>query len=199
MLQSGMPMLDILAAQREVYEWAFSKGWEPDPDRPFADACALMHSEVSEALEAYRMWKFDDATEEAAPRDEEGALIYGNPQKPEGVASELVDVFIRLAHYCAAYGFSINQSYPMPMFSRPITFGIECSLMHASISGAYVAYEAPDWFEPRPANWTEIYLSRLYALIRYSCKIHDFDLEFEYKRKMIYNHTRAFRHGNRVM
>ncbi len=72
--------MNILAMQAEVNEWAALKGWEPDPNRTFADECALMHSEVSEALEAYRTWKFEDATKEPVSNS-------GLP-KPEGVGSE---------------------------------------------------------------------------------------------------------------
>lgn len=85
----------------EVTAWCVRKGWEPDPGRTFGDECALLHSEVSEALEAYRSWKFDDPTEEGG--------------KPEGVASEFADILIRLLHYANAHGIDLEAEYERKM------------------------------------------------------------------------------------
>ena len=85
----------------QVYAWCIRKGWEPDANRTFGDECALLHSEVSEALEAYRSWKFDDATE--------------NGGKPEGVGSEFADVLVRLLHYCAVHSIDLEAEFDRKM------------------------------------------------------------------------------------
>lgn len=94
--------MDIRDMQNEVYEWAKTKGWEPDLDRTFGDECALIHSEVSEALEAYRVHGFLDLTDP-------------DTSKPEGVASEFADVLIRLLHYCAVHNFDLEDEYHRKM------------------------------------------------------------------------------------
>jgi NTP pyrophosphatase (non-canonical NTP hydrolase) len=80
----------------EVHVVNVANGWFDD-DRTFGDMVALLHSEVSEALEAYRTWKLEDAS------DPEG--------KPEGVGSELADVFIRLLDMCFRYGIDLQAEY----------------------------------------------------------------------------------------
>jgi len=76
----------------EAHGMAVRKGWH-DPDlaqRTFAEECALFHSEISEALEAYR-----DGHDPAE-------MWLGEDGKPEGVPAELADVFIRIADTCGA-------------------------------------------------------------------------------------------------
>ena len=53
-------MKSIAQMQSEVIAWATRKGWHPAPERTFGDECALLHSEVSEALEAFRTNGFED-------------------------------------------------------------------------------------------------------------------------------------------
>jgi NTP pyrophosphatase (non-canonical NTP hydrolase) len=75
---------EVAACNRE-------KGWY-DHDRTFGEDIALLHSEVSEMLEAYRIGGTADQTMENAP---DGGL-----PKPEGVGSEAADVLVRLLDTC---------------------------------------------------------------------------------------------------
>ncbi len=79
------------ALTKSVHETAKSKGWW-DTDRNNGEALALIHSEVSEALEALRM---------------------GNPPDdkiPEfsGAEAELADVVIRIMDLSAARGWDVG-------------------------------------------------------------------------------------------
>lgn len=76
-------------------------GWyDPPPD--FSTAMMNLHSEVSEAWEAWRSWGFADATSSVVDQGDGHAL-----PKPEGVGSELADVFIRLLDTSRMFGVDL--------------------------------------------------------------------------------------------
>ena len=78
------------ALQKDVHENARDKGWW-DTDRNDGELLALMHSELSEALEALRAGN--------PPDDKVPAF--------SGVTVELADVVIRIMDYAEARGFSV--------------------------------------------------------------------------------------------
>lgn len=73
-------------------------GWLDD--RSFGDHVALMHSELSEALEEYRAGHGLNE-------------IYYNPEKPtkpEGIPAELADVLIRIGAYAGQHGINLKDA-----------------------------------------------------------------------------------------
>lgn len=91
----------LKAMQEEIRAVNIEKGWRgPDVHEvSFGEAMALLHSEVSEALDAYRVYGLEDKTGSHA-----GA-------KPEGVGSEFADVLIRLLDDCDLFGIDIEAEY----------------------------------------------------------------------------------------
>ncbi len=85
--------------QRQVHETAKEKGWW-DRDRQFPELIALMHSELSEALEAWRAGPIHYYLGEP----DEGVLA-----KPEGWGIELADCVIRIMDACAWYGVPLEK------------------------------------------------------------------------------------------
>ena len=132
--------------QDEVTAWCERKGWRGEGSAPvtFGDTMALLHSEVSEALEAFRDWGLRDATAVVARRwicPEDGGQITDsggrheprcikaschykgdgipdpNPAlpKPEGVGSEFADVLIRLLDDCDRWGVDLAFEFERKM------------------------------------------------------------------------------------
>ena len=102
--------------QGEVISWAITKGWHgPDaPEVRFGEAMALLHSEVSEALEAFRLWGVEDMTGQTTIAVGSGTGS-NFVTKPEGVGSEFADVLIRLLHYSELFGVDLAAEYERKM------------------------------------------------------------------------------------
>lgn len=98
---------------KEVHENAVAHGWWESP-RDFPEVAALIHSEISEALEEYREGNpliygccgFPGAVCEHYEKCDERSP--GVSCKPEGVAVELCDAIIRILDYLAYIGVDVE-------------------------------------------------------------------------------------------
>jgi NTP pyrophosphatase (non-canonical NTP hydrolase) len=93
----------IAKLQKEIHDLAVEKGWWTDvktqepvnPEDRIPEAIALIHSELSEALEEYRRGLL-------APY----AVADG---KPEGFGIELADAVIRIMDLCGALNIDLEE------------------------------------------------------------------------------------------
>ena len=95
-------MLNELA--QKAHDMAVEKGWY-DSDRSFPELIALCHSELSEALEAYRKPVVTGI----------GSFWHTPDGKPEGVPIELADLLIRVFDLCGFYGIDIDRALRLKM------------------------------------------------------------------------------------
>lgn len=102
--------IGLIDAQQRVFEVNQTNGWF-ESDRTVGDDIALLHSEVSEMLEAYREHGLRDATGIVAA-DITGVSKPGDRiAKPEGFGSECADVLVRLLDTCQRRGVDLAAEF----------------------------------------------------------------------------------------
>ena len=160
--------MNLTDLQREAHAIALGKGWW-DQERSFGDLIALVHSELSEALEAYR----DEVL----------------PSKPHllstKVASELADVVIRVADMAEWYEWKLPKRQLLA-FDPNESFGEHIVSAHEMLSGV------------RGSEPTDV-LSDFVEYIRAMASHYGIDLDAAIAAKMFYNRTRPYRHGGKAL
>lgn len=118
----------LFALTNWVRDWTVRKEWRVEGDhsspdalgRTFGDEIALMHSELSEGLEAFREQGFARTFEhkngcEAMPeagKGEDGCVCH---PKPLGIASEFADELIRILDVCAHLRINLAEETILKM------------------------------------------------------------------------------------
>lgn len=88
-------------SQQEIHALSIEKGWWENWTNPFDRfplAIALIHSELSEALEEYR--------NERGPTE----IYYREDGKPEGIPVELADAVIRIRDTAESLGIDLEEA-----------------------------------------------------------------------------------------
>ena len=192
----SMIRMDLRTLQREAHAIAKDHGWWDEP-RSFGDCIALVHSELSEALEEYRKhgltpWKsrtYSDGFKDGVPDYIEG--------KPEGVAAELADVVIRVADMAEFYRVrSPWQSEPYkPASHRDMSFGEWITTCHSALDtvwGDACVYDVP-------SRATDTSLWHFLNTVQAMAAHYGIDLDAAIEAKLEYNKTRPYRHGGKVL
>jgi len=90
--------MELSQIQTEVHKLAKDNGWWIDADvKIVPEKLALIHSEISEALEEYRNGQLDHLYY----RESDG--------KPEGFGVELADAIIRILDLCGYLGIDVGE------------------------------------------------------------------------------------------
>jgi hypothetical protein len=181
----------LAAMTAEVVQNNRVKGWHDNPPL-FPEAMAMLHSEVSEALEAWRQWGLDDHTHPGHVHTHG----YGPALcKPEGVGSEFADILIRLLDDAWLFGQVNLEAELRNVCHLALTgsFPANINKLHDLISTA--SYTAAAGTSSVVSSGTR--LAAILVFLRQLCEEYDIDLNAEYERKMAFNKTRAFRHGGK--
>lgn len=173
----------------EVVQNNTSHGWYEDC-ATFPEAMALLHSEVSEALDAWRRWGLADATGPKVTYDGQPPPNE-RPSKPEGVPSEFADIFIRLLDDAWLFGqldLDAEVAEHAGVYGVHESFATNMNVLHKLIVRMDESAGTRDY--PQFFAGVLVCLSDL-------CEHYGIDLTAEYERKMAYNRTRPYRHGGK--
>ena len=192
--------MNLAKLQREAHAIAKEKGWW-DEERTFGDLIALVHSELSEALEAYREFGFVPIHVRKTGLGE--TLYERHLQKPVGVASELADVVIRVADMAEWYGVDLAARIAsLSLLSRPgeglDTFGDWITACHAWLSDTFRSYGSETRGIDLPGTWL-IDMGMLIKCIQAMAAHYGIDLDAAIEAKMEYNRGRSYRHGGKAL
>ena len=200
--------MNLADLQREAHSIAKDHGWW-DEERSFGDLIALVHSELSEALEAYRERELeaytppDDVIGQPGklgttrqPHPFPGVGGYVNVKvstKPEGVASELADVVIRVADMAEWHRIDLEDLVGQVRnnYSLSGSFGTNIAEAHYLLAIAWDEYQCGGRW-PHHLGLVTAYIFRMAAH-------YGIDLDAAIAAKMEHNRTRSYRHGGKAL
>lgn len=209
--------MDISSWIEDVHQIALEHGWW-DTNRDAREAVALMHSELSEALEEARagrpmVWyACNSASEPDTPCMENGCGDYyegtctintmGN--KPEGIAVELVDCVIRIMDFMGHYGIGyVFKSLRFDSDASEDELPVLVCKLHLQLSELFANPGFPGYdvgIDPDSGRICElttagICFSNIIDRINGWIRRRGMDPEAILKEKVEYNRRRPYRHG----
>ena len=174
-------------------------GWQPH-DLELGEVFALLHSEVAEMTDAYRLWGLEDTTYSGTACHIPGTCPH-DPHKPEGVGSEMADVLIRLLDNYEMLHTNLEYlNAGAGRFGFSDRFGTACNTLHTLIARLSMAVDS---YECCPIPEELPFIGRMfrdvYQYLTQMAEHFGIDIKAEYERKLAYNKTRAYRHGGKKM
>ena len=195
--------MDLKALQREAHAIAKDHGWW-DEERSFGDLIALVHSELSEALEAYR----EHGLKDWRSHTYSDGFVDEHPQgeKPEGVASEFADVVIRVADMAEWLKVDLaqaleededrgeaKQAYLEHRMSGNLdSFGEWIAAIHEDMADA-------GYHQRSRGDNLGSHLVSVIWMVQEMAAHYGIDLDAAIEAKLEYNRTRSYRHGGKAL
>ena len=209
--------MNLTELQREAHAIAKEKGWWSQ-ERTFGDCIALVHSELSEALKAYREHGVESwIVAWAAHVSGDGVITTGDgmevTDKPVrlgdvptsklcGVASELADVVIRVADIAEWYGVDLvslvdtegHHADSLPVANQSFADWVATLHMVLGIVSWHDRYEqgSPD----QAWGW---HIGQVVYIVQRMAAHYGIDLDAAIAAKMEYNRTCPYRHGGTAL
>lgn len=186
--------------EKEAHKISKEHGWW-DKEPTFGSLIALMHSELSEALEEFR------AGNRVRPGQPTPMKYYSGRgyvatdvteccKKPEGIAVELADCIIRILDWAGRKEVDVDYYIKTMKENRyhesviDDDFGDFISVCHSVLSNAYVQ---EDEIRRNMCLCLEIVYIMDWA------KHEGVDMDAIIREKMEYNKTRPYRHGGKIL
>ncbi|PZM62586.1 hypothetical protein [Paenibacillus dendritiformis] len=191
-------MKKIAELVKEAHQNAVNKGWWEEP-RTYGELIALVHSEVSEALEDYRNGADPHATwyeKKCGDEIKRSAELVNDTWKPCGIPSELADICIRIfdiAGHCEL-GRELQRTfetrYPLWVVTKQSPFADNLAIIHFNIADSFSAI---GW-KSKIGTLADVLINT-----KSLAEFYGIDLERAIAEKMAYNATRPQRHGGKVL
>ncbi|GIO57977.1 hypothetical protein [Paenibacillus cineris] len=184
---------------QEAHENAKAKGWW-DEERTFGEIGALIHSEVSEALEDCRNGH-EPAEVWYETKNYDGVIVRFEEQrypdwKPCGIPSELADICIRVFDVCGWYGWGetlerwCGSAKPEAgcEVQEKSPFAENLNIIHGNLVDCF-----------RSESWRPFKFAIVVQNVEKLARFYGIDLEQAIAEKMAYNTTRPIRHGGKKL
>lgn len=162
----------------DIHRNAVNHGWWEE-EKSRAEIFALIHSELSEALEEYRNKK---------------PMIYYLEEKPEGIAVELADAVIRILDYIGHKQDDTHFQYHYNYAKKP-SINTEMETLPGYILCCH--YYLTEAFSYEYHEWDS--LEKCICKIQWFIEKNGLDLEDIIKIKHEYNKTRPYKHGGKLI
>lgn len=205
--------MDLNEFAKKVHENSVAHGWWED-DRDYLEVAALIHSELSEALEEYRVGRqmvwYDcdcDACTLCEDKPAENCTCVGDEtgccqgdKKPEGIAVELIDAVIRMLDYLGKEGIQIDTSdEERPKGINKAYYDDRLPIFVANLHYLVAnTYRSPFGFTYRDSNCARETFRLAIILIFKWIRNRNLDPEAILLEKHEYNKGRPYKHGGKV-